>query len=312
VERKAFPPSPRRLALARRAGLHAASPIVVGALACAGALVAAIATARAGATRLGAWIAAACDGHAQLGAGDAVRMVLELAAPLVVAAAVVAAIAHFAQTRSFWLPRRRLEGAPAVPRSGWLRATLELGGPAVIGAVTIGWLWLVAPRIAGLFTATSPLAGAAALLASFAGAMICAWAGLGVVEALARQLALREALAMTPAEKREDDRLSAADPRWRARRNELARTPSIAGAALVVLGDDVAVAIAWDPARQPVPLRTATGKRARATQLVALARRHRIAIHRDPALAAALADGEGPVPEPHWPQLAAIIAAVRR
>jgi type III secretion system FlhB-like substrate exporter len=45
--------------------------------------------------------------------------------------------------------------------------------------------------------------------------------------------------------------------------------------------------------------------------LLGLARRHRIAIHRDPALAAALAAGDGPVPEPMWPRLAEIIAAIR-
>jgi flagellar biosynthesis protein FlhB len=310
-----FPPSPRRLALARRAGLHAASPIVVGALACAAALAAAVVTARAGAARVGAWIAAACTGHSQLGLGDLARAVLELAAPLLVAAAVVAAAAHFAQTRALWLPRRRIDGAPAAPRAPrWL----ALVAPAVVGAAAVVWLWLVAPRIAAAMTAGPASAGA--LIASFVATIACAWAALGIVDALARQLALRAALVMTPAEKREDDRLAAADPRWRARRAELARTPQIAGAAVVLLGEaavagtrePISAAIAFDPARHPVPTRIAIGRGARATQLVALARRHRIAIHRDADLAAALSDSEGPVPESQWARLAEVLAAVRR
>ena len=321
MDRKVFPPSPRRLALARRAGLHAASPIVTGALACAAALAAAVLVARAGAARLGGWIAAACGGGpGALSPSDLLSAVIELAAPVLAATALVAAIAHFAQTRAPWLPRRKIENAPAMPRpSRWL----ELASPAVIGATCIAWLWLVAPRIAAVATA----AHVAALLASFVATVACAWAGLGLVDALARHFALRETLAMTPAEKREDDRLSASDARWRARRSELARTPQIGGAAVVLLGDapassaprstglatqPAAVAIAWDAARQPVPFRLATGTGAQATQLVALARRHRVAIHRDAELARALADSEGPVPDTHWARLAEIIAAVRR
>jgi flagellar biosynthesis protein FlhB len=64
--------------------------------------------------------------------------------------------------------------------------------------------------------------------------------------------------------------------------------------------------------RRPVPIRTAAGRDARATQLVALARRHRIPIHRDSSLAISLAEADGAVPEAHWPRLAEIIAAVRR
>src|SRR5690606_32740069 len=115
--------------------------------------------------------------------------------------------------------------------------------------------------------------------------------------------------------KREDDRLAAADPRWRARRLAIARgttSDAVARATLLVLGDDVAVAIAWDAHRQPVPLRTAIGRGARATQLLGLARRHRVAVHREAALAARLADHEGPVPEAHWARLAEIVAAVQR
>ena len=80
---------------------------------------------------------------------------------------------------------------------------------------------------------------------------------------------------------------------------------------MLLLGDGLAVAIAWEPARQPVPRRTARGAGPTATQLLALARRLAVPVHHDPALAAALADADGPVPAAHWPRLAEIIAATR-
>jgi flagellar biosynthetic protein FlhB len=162
----------------------------------------------------------------------------------------------------------------------------------------------------------SPLLGAAAaLLANLAVALVIAWSIVGVLDALVRNTALARALAMTAAEKREDDRLAGADPRWRARRAASQRGPAastaVASATVLLIGDDAAIAIAWDPAYRPVPVRTATGRGPRATQLIGLARRHRIAVHRDPVLAGALVTGDGPIPEPHWPRLAEIIAAIR-
>src|SRR5258705_976132 len=68
-ERRPFPPSPRRLALARQAGLTATSPLVVGAVAGAAAVIAAIALGRAASTRLATWIAAACRGQRQFELG---------------------------------------------------------------------------------------------------------------------------------------------------------------------------------------------------------------------------------------------------
>ena len=121
---------------------------------------------------------------------------------------------------------------------------------------------------------------------------------------------------MSSAEKREDDRLGASDPRWRRLARTLAREPDpraqLAEATLLVLGDDAAVAIAFDPIRAPMPTRVAVGKGVRVTQLVALARRYRLPIHRDPALAAALVERRGAVPEVHWARLAELVAATRR
>jgi flagellar biosynthesis protein FlhB len=333
TERRPFPPSSRRLALARQAGLTAASPFVVGALACSAAVLGAVLLARAAGMRVGGWIEAACraadapglDASANANANalaiDGVApAVLELAAPLLGAIAIVAFVAHVAQTRALWLPRRRVVGAPMIEPARMRHAAFEVAAAGIVGVVAFGWLWTTAPRLAGLIalepTFERTAVAVAAAIASFVVALAIAWSALGVLDALLRRAELSRALAMTVTEKREDDRLAAADPRWRAQRLALARGPSasdaVAGAALVLLGDDTAVAIAWDARRQPVPLRTITGRGARATQLLGLARRHRVAVHRDPALAAALVGADGPVPDPYWAQLAEIIAAVQR
>jgi flagellar biosynthesis protein FlhB len=340
AEHRPFPPSARRRALARRAGLHAVSPVIVGAVAGAAALVALGAVGRAVVHQLGSAVAAACRGRAEMLPGALPEAVVATALPIVGAAAIAAVIAHLAQARAAWLPRRRLAGAPVIeagPVARTRRAAGQLAAAAVIGAVAFGWLWRTAPylavlvaidpvgpvgpagpaRLAGSTPAASPLlVGAAAVLAQLAAVLVAAWAALGVLDALARHAAIARALAMTSSEKREDDRLAGADPRWRARRAALQRGPSaadaVAGASLVLLGDDVAVAVAWDPVHRPIPIRTATGRGPRATQLLGLARRHRIAVHRDGPLAAALAGGDGPIPEPHWPRLAEIVAATRR
>lgn len=316
MSERPFPPSPRRLALARRAGLTAASPVLVGALAMAAAAIAVVA-ARGLAARLGEAIAAACDGRATALAADATPLaVLAIAAPVLAAAAVVAIAAHVAQTRALWLPRRSVDGAPRMdvgPGARVRRALLELASALATAATALGWLWLEAPHLAALaaLDPTTALPAAAALFVSGLAALAIAYVALGALDALARQLALDHALAMTPAEKREDERLAAADPRWARERAALAR-PSLAGAAVLILGDDAAAAIAWDPRRRPVPTRVAIGRRANATQLLGLARRDAVPVHRDAALAAQLADALGPVPAAHWHALAPVIAALRR
>jgi flagellar biosynthesis protein FlhB len=324
TEHRPFPPSPRRLALARQAGLVAASPIVVGGVACAVAIAVALAVGRAAASTLGEWIAAACDGRASLAPAGVAIAVIELIAPIAGTSAVVALAVHVAQVGTPWSPRRRIDGAPAVERSG-ARAVVDVIAPIAIAGVAVGWLWTQASRLAALVglreldpgpgSGTSMLAAAGTMIASLIVALAVTWIALGTIDALLRRAELARGLAMTATEKREDDRLGAADPRWRAQRTTLARAPAVsdavAGSAVVLLGDDVAVAVAWDAIRRPVPTRVARGTRAHATQLVGLARRHRVAVHRDVALAAALATADGPVPELHWARLAEIVAAIR-
>ena len=357
-ERRPFPPSPRRRALARAAGLTPANPLLTAAAALGAAAATSAILARDAAHTLAAWLAAACDApgtplaahaaapsNATAGAAAPAALspeslphavaalapeslphaVATIAAPLLALAAVAAITAHLAQTRGLWLPRRRIEGAPASPRR---RGLVDLLAASVVGATAFAWLWLTAPRLAALVTA--PPAQAALALAAFVATLAIAVIVLGTLDALLRHAALGDALAMTAEEKRQDDRLSAADPRWRARRMELARadaridaradarTPRelIAAANLLVVGDDVAVAIAYDPMRRPTPTRVAAGRGATATQLLAHARRQALPIHRDAPLAAALAadaptSRERPVPEEHWARLAEIIAAMR-
>lgn len=379
TERRPFPPSARRLALARRAGLTSASPVLVGASACTAAVLAAVVLARAVAAKLGGWVVTACaaagdasaierafagtaaermgsafgsdstplatgaasngslpapggvssdtlltpgsaSSEALLAPGSLATTTLEIALPLLGAIALVAFVAHVAQTRALWLPRRRIVGAPVLEPARVRREALDTASAVVIGLVAFGWLWVTAPRLAGLFalepTFDRMLVAVGAAVASFIAALAIAWLALGVLDALVRRVELSRALAMTVTEKREDDRIAAADPRWRAQRLALARGPrasdAVARAAVLVLGDDIAVAIAWDARRQPVPLRTITARAARSTQLLGLARRHHVPVHRDPRLAAALVDGEGPVPDAHWAHLAEIIAAVQR
>jgi flagellar biosynthesis protein FlhB len=283
---------------------------------------------------LGAWVAAACDGRATVGSaagssGAVVapsslresvlapsalpQAVLALVLPLLGIVAVVAIAAQLAQTRAVWLPRRRIEGAPALPPRRTGAAVLELASAAVVGVTAFAWLWLTAPRLAR----AASLDDAAAALGAFLATVAIAWIALGALDALLRHSALGNALSMTAQEKRADDRLAAADPRWRAYRTRLARSGSedtatrdaVAGARVLVLGDDLAVAIAWDAVHQPVPLRTATGRGPRATQLLGLARRFGIAVQRDQQLATQLA-GAAAVPEPLWPRVAEIVAAV--
>jgi flagellar biosynthesis protein FlhB len=333
----------------------AASPVLVGAAGAVAAAVALAALGRAAAQMVGGWVvgavsaadgavvgvgasaaaaggaaaasgaatatasgaAAASGAHASTALLDAphvVRAVLELALPLLALVAIAALVVHVAQTRALWLPRRpRLPGAPNLPRPGVGRCALDMLGATVLALVCLGWLFQTAPQLARLMQSPS---AAGVALASLVASLSIAWIGLGVVDALVRHLQLREALSMTRTEKREDDRLAAADPRWAQQRLALGRTSPLADAvarsSMLLLGDDTAVAIAWDPLREPVPLIVATGQRAHATQLLGLARRHRVPVQREAGLAARLVGREGPVPAVDWPTLAPLVAAIRR
>lgn len=308
-----MPPTPRRRADARRAGLHAASPWLTGAAAAVGTLVAVAGLAVAIVDRWTAAIASACRNPASGSSPlPSLSSITALASPIVAVlalTAVIAIIAHLGQTRALWLPRRRIRGAPLPPRDrGWQMAR-ELAAPSLIGAATVGWLWFSAPQIAALFE--QPLA-AGPLIASAAATLVATWLGLAIGDSVARHLALAGALRMTRAEHREELRRSAADPRWRKLRARLSAPRDVVASASVVIVDDnlaTACAIGWHPRRQPIPTRIAVGRGAAATAVISLARRFAVPIHRDGELATALGDSEGAVPEALWPRLAEIVSA---
>lgn len=314
--------------------MSAASPVLVGGMALAGVVLGIV----YGRFALGASITGALESAARgtasftedaiardatAAAHSAVDSLLAIAMPLVLAAALTALLVHLAQTRTLWFPRRRIDNAPALdhgPNARVRTTAFELASATVIGLVSFAWLWTFAPRIAALVEQEprAMLAGFASLGVSALAAIAIAWVSLGALDALIRQLALANALRMTAAEKKEDDRHGAADPRWARARSLLDRAPEgealsnlVAGSSVVVIADDVAVVIAWDAIRRPIPTRVAVGRRARATQLIGLARRHRIAVHRAPELARALVGDDGPVPEAQWRALAEILAALR-
>jgi flagellar biosynthesis protein FlhB len=322
MSERPFPPSARRLALARHAGLSAASPLIVAGLVLATAAIGiamSFGAAHNAGARLATAMADACAGRTSLSSSlgrELAASALAIVAPILGAVAAIAIAGQVAQTRAVWLPRRRIDGAPSLDNGAGARTrrtALELGFAVAVAAVVFGWLWLMAPRFAALVSLDHHdlLAAVGAVLLAALAAVAISYLAFGVIDALARQLALARSLAMTASEKREDDRLSAADPRWARQRGALAR-PSLEGATVLVLGDDVAVAIAWDARRRPTPARIAIGRRAYATQLVGLARRHGVPVHRDATLAASLAGAEGPVAAADWPALATVIAALRR
>ncbi|MCX5745934.1 MAG: EscU/YscU/HrcU family type III secretion system export apparatus switch protein, partial [Proteobacteria bacterium] len=183
----------------------------------------------------------------------------------------------------------------------------------VVGAVALAWLWMMAPRLAVLVALDAPglLPATGALVGNALAMIAIAYVALAVIDALLRRLDHGRALRMTHAEKQEDDRVGGMDPRWRQARVRAGRAPRFT---LLVLGGDdelVAVAVAWDPIHRPIPACTTHGRGVRATQLVALARRQGVPIHRDVALASRIAR-LGPLAERDWPRLAEIVAAVRR
>jgi type III secretion system FlhB-like substrate exporter len=346
------PPTPRRRALARQAGLSGHSPLLT--TAAVWALAAALLGGLAATARqlLGGWVAAGCQLAAQRGtpATDAlltasigqraagsvtgataadlagvprptalIDAITHLAGTPLLALAAAALIAPLAQTRAGWLPRRRIPGAPALPAGLAARArrgALDLLAAAAVLATGGAWLWFVTPRLANLLAlpATALLGLAAAALLAVLATLTIAMVALAAGDAALRHLGLQAALRMTDAELREDARAAGADPRWKARRDAAARPPlrdALATAALVVLGDDLAVAIAWHPARQPAPRRIAAGAGAQATAILALARRYRVPVHRAPALARPLADGAEDVDRARWPEVADLVAASR-
>jgi flagellar biosynthesis protein FlhB len=312
-----LPPTPERRALARRAGIVPLSPALTAAaawtagaalLAWAGGAVAGrlAAVARAGVAGAGGEVAGALPA--------ALAEVVSLAAPLVAAIAAVAVLVHLGQTRTPWLPRRRLRGAPR-PRGGAGRRAADAG----LGLLAMAVGGAIAGRVVLVHGADLVRASAPQALAVIAIGLVQVAAGLlavGVADAGLRVLRHAADLRMTPRERRDEERARAGDPRWRRLRRERAAADgslaAVAGSAVVIADEVAAVAIAWHARWSPVPRIVVGGTGRAAMAVVAAARRHGVPIQRDGELAAALA-GAAPgaaIASGFHPRLARHLAAV--
>ena len=327
-ENRPHPPSARRLAEARRAGRIAWSPALVGAAAIAGGAAAVAAIGAAWLDAAGAALAAGATASgsadpitaaSSLRARDVIADLAALVVPLLVLAAAAAVLAHLAQTRGLWIPRRRTHQLPpavddAARRTGLAALAFTRGAAVAIVAGTV-----VASSAALLaFHAGRPAAATGALFGTLAISVLAAAAAtavaLATVDWLERARRLRADLAMSARDLRDERRETEADPRWRrARARAHADDDDLAvrTALVVVVADDLAAALAWHPRWQPVPLVTTAARGRAALRLIALARRHKIPLHRDPALAAELAPLAGrSAPDHLHPALARLIVAV--
>ena len=316
-----LPPSPRRLAEARRAGRVPWSPALVGGAALAGGALALAVASSGGAFAAmladGARAAALADPIARARAASPAAIAGEVAvllAPVALVAAALALAAHLAQTRALWLPRR---AGPRLPAASPRRAATFLVAlargvalAAIAGAVIAG----AAPLLARHTGAPVALTGALALtLAIVVVAHLAAGAiALGALDWLERVRRHRADLAMSARDARDERRETEADPRWRRLRGRAAADDDAVRAALVVIvSDDAAAALAWHPRWQPVPRVTTAARGRAALALAALARRHAVPLHRDAALAPALAALAGrAVPDRLHPAVARVVVAV--
>ncbi|HVV83667.1 MAG TPA: EscU/YscU/HrcU family type III secretion system export apparatus switch protein [Kofleriaceae bacterium] len=321
---RSLPPSARRLELARRAGVVLTSPAVVAAVALAVGVAAAVAAIGV----VGASVASfARDGWSHAAERAPVSRALDvdgarlvgraagLATPVVLAACGAALLATAVIARGVVVPRRRIRGAPPAADDAGARATdalVALVRVAAMAAVAVGFLVDRLPAIAAVAGGTSadvPLRLrdlAVGLVARVAVAAVAA----SVLELAVRAARRRGALRMTVREARDEQRETAGDPHLRRRQGDASRADvraRIADAVVLLVGDDRAVAIGWQPGRDPRVLARGAGVTARALRAAARARRVPLAFA--PALAGSL-DATGPVTASDQPALASLLAAL--
>jgi flagellar biosynthesis protein FlhB len=318
-------PTPRRIALARRAGMVPRSALLVGAAAWAGAAIGlwlAAARARAAleaALRAGAAAAAAPDpAIAAVDMTAVVGAIGGLVAPLAIGAVAGALALHLAQTRALALPRRTLPGAPR-PGRGVDRRAGDAGLRAVRAVIVVvtaaAWCWAHRADVVELaaLPPAAAMTGAAALAISALAHLAAALLVGGALDLGAAVLRHRADLRMTVAEAADDARAAGVDPRWRRERSRGAAVAdpvaAVRTARLVVTGDGAA-AVRYHERIWPRPTVVATGRRVDAARLLELARRHRVPIHHAPALARALGGvraGDA-APDAVLPALAELVA----
>lgn len=329
AERGTLEPTPAQRDRARRAGFVATSPAWVGAAAWVGG-AAAIAigggalTGALVAEAHGAWATAAGPGATararDLAITDPLLAIAALAAPILLAAAGAALLAHVVLAGGVWQPRRSIRGAPVAARDlgrrtrdaglAAVRGAIVLAVAARFAAVHLGDAYHLAAGATAIGLGGAAPAGARSLLAAAGAHVAIAALLIAALDALVRWRSHRADLRQTPRARADDDRAARGDPRWRAARRRAARPGApLDDLALVVIGDAGAAAIAWHPRRHPRATIVAHGRGPAARALIAQARRRQVDALHAPALAAALAAHPlGPVPAARAAEVAALLA----
>jgi flagellar biosynthesis protein FlhB len=310
----AFPPSEKRRREARARGQVAHSPLLTSAAALAAASLAAWATGRGAAARLGELLRRALGGGLAptRALDEALRAGAAIVLPIAGAAWLAAALAGAAQTGGLFtvgaLGHRRADAErQAMP---WLLAA-ALGLVLALSAAPTARALAPATSVGGAATAT------AATLAALAWRALVVFAACGLFDFALRRAAVERALEMTRAEHERERREEEGDPRLRAERRR--RHRALGGSALV---DEVARAevVVTAPGRAAalrreagVPTVLAAGEELQAARLADVARRLGVPVRADDALADALAGlrAGDPVPPPHRERAAALAAAAR-
>lgn len=315
-----FPPSPRRRALARAAGVILDSP----ALTAAAAVTAGIAA--LGAIAAGVAVTLRASAHATLATatdGDVVARaratsvasiaadVLAAAGPLVLACTAGALAATAALARGLVVPRRRIRGAPSVPAEPATDATLAVARAAAIAAVAAAFFLTHGAALAALAAGPTSAAALRSLALTALAHVAVAAVLAAAVEVVVRHRRREGALRMTAREARDDAREAALDPQARRRlRDARAHDPRdhLRDAALLLVGADAVVALRYAPGMAaPTVLTTARGIAGR--QLVAAARQRAVPALADDALAESLATART-VPPAHHAAVARALASL--
>jgi len=332
------PPTPRRLAAARRRGEVARSPELTGAVALAAGLAALVATgpalvgALAGLVRGGLSAAVAASLADRLSPSAALRAaaldVARLSAGPALAALAAGALAGALQAGFLAAPAAaapRLERLD--PGAGLRRllsrerlASVGLGllTGAIAGALAFGWLRGAWPRLAALPAAAAPLPLGLlpGLLAPLAWQLLAALAGFGAADLLLARARHRRRLRMSREEVRREQKEDDGDPAHKAERRRrhqalLEAGPVARATCVVVNPTHVAVALHHRREAGEAPRVVAKGTGAAARRIRSEARRAGVPVVRDPPLARALlrlAEVGDEIPEVLWDAAAAVLA----
>ena len=273
----------------------AAAALALGVLAIA-AIIAPIASSLVGSTHAALAHATDADAVARATGSSTARVLAEVVSsvgPLLLAAAAGAVAATAALTRSLFIPRRTVRGAPSIPPEPATDAALGLARGAIIAAVAATFLVAHLPALGGLASSVAPpRALALHVLAHVAVAALL----LATADVVIRHRRHAAALRMTAREMRDDARNAGADPQARRRlRDAHGYDPRerLRDATLVLVGADAAVALRYAPGL-PAPVIVTSARGLARQQLLSAARVLGIPSLADDTLAASLLTGVTP------------------